>query len=43
MLPVVLWLFLLIVLPHIDLLIMSFRFETEARRKGVEAVRSIWY
>ena len=29
MLPVVLWLFLLIVLPHIDLLIMSFRFETD--------------
>ena len=26
--PVILWLFLLIVLPHIDLLIMSFRFET---------------
>lgn len=29
MLPVVLWLFLLIVLPHIDLLIMSFRFESD--------------
>ena len=26
--PVILWLFLLIVLPHIDLLVMSFRFET---------------
>jgi len=26
--PVLLWLFLLIVLPHIDLLIMSFRYET---------------
>ena len=25
--PVVLWLFVLIVLPHIDLLIMSFRYE----------------
>jgi len=29
MMPVVLWLFLLIVLPHIDLLIMSFRFEND--------------
>ena len=29
MLPVVLWLFLLIALPHIDLLIMSFRFESD--------------
>ena len=29
LLPVVLWLFLLIVLPHIDLLIMSFRFEND--------------
>ncbi len=28
--PVVLWLFLLIVLPHIDLLIMSFRIENDA-------------
>ncbi len=28
--PVVLWLFLLIVLPHIDLLIMSFRMENDA-------------
>ena len=29
MMPVVLWLFLLIVLPHIDLLLMSFRFEND--------------
>ncbi len=29
LLPVLLWLFLLIVLPHIDLLIMSFRFEDD--------------
>ena len=28
--PVILWLFLLIVLPHIDLLIMSFRIENDA-------------
>ena len=27
--PVVLWLFLLIVLPHLDLLIMSFRVEND--------------
>ena len=28
--PVLLWLFLLIVLPHIDLLLMSFRIENDA-------------
>ena len=30
--PVILWLFLLIVLPHIDLLIMSFRVENDAEQ-----------
>jgi spermidine/putrescine transport system permease protein len=33
MAPVLLWLFLLIVLPHIDLLLMSFRYDTDANQK----------